>query len=182
MTKTIAALMLPLIVAGCATTNAFVRVRPDYSDLPKAQLEQAALKIERAIARGDREASFADVEGVNLNTEAIVQAIRTRAARAEVLSQRLDSGFLCEKHSGLVYIIRSGAYKRATSSQEKDRDALIVSGENNNRWSLYEGIVEANNYPPGALSAVQAIFHEARVRCLESGQKYENADGELVTK
>ena len=54
--------------------------------------------------------------------------------------------------------------------------------ENNDRWLLYEGLVDANRYPRGGLNAIQAIFADARVTGLSPGQKFENSNGEIATR
>jgi len=175
-------LAIAAVLAGCATSNPFVRVAPDYSDVPREALDAVALRVEQAVARGDREPEITGSAGIVLDTPEIKQAIRTRAARAELLSEFLDTGYLCEKRSGLVYVERNGAYKKNTTRAERDRHALLVMGENSNRWTIYEGIVKASNFPPRSLSAVQEAFFKARQSLMKPGQRYENESGETVVK
>ncbi len=175
--------LVVLALAGCNTVTApFVRMAPDYSTVPEEVLREVALEIEQAIQAGDRDAAIASRGGVVVDTPEIRQAIRTRAARSEILGEFLDTGFGREVRRGLVSIIRNKAYKSATTKQERDRNALLVMGENGNRWTIYEGIVEASNLSPKALSAVQAVFFDAQVACLKAGQKYEGADGAITAK
>jgi hypothetical protein len=54
--------------------------------------------------------------------------------------------------------------------------------ENDNRWTIFEGILKASNFPPRALSAIQETFHEARVASMEPGQKYEDSSGAIQEK
>ncbi len=174
--------ILVTALTGCASTNAFVRMTPDYTALPREALEDVALRIEQAVARGDREAEIKGTGGIVLDTPEIRQAIRNRAARHALLSEFLDTGYLYEKRSGLVYIQRNSTYKKNTTRAERDRHALLVMGENANRWSIYEGIVKAGNFPPNALSAVQETFFKARLSLMKPSQRYENESGEMVAK
>ena len=106
--------------------------------------------------------------------------MRRRAARSELLSTLLDSGFAWEKRNGHVYILSDREYKKATTRRERDRDALLLSGESGDRWALYEGIQDASNLSPKSLTAIQRIFFEARIQCMEEGQQYEDESGERV--
>ena len=155
--------------------------RPDFTTLPDQAMRDIAREIEQAVARGEREFDIADRDGIVLDPQ-VRQAIRTRAARAEILSEFLDQGWGGEQRSGLVKLLSDRAYKQATTRRQRDRDALLVMNENENRWILYEGIVKGSNLPPKSLDAIQAIFHEARVAELKSGQRYEDAAGEWVAK
>ena len=176
-------LSIAIVCAGCVSIgHPFIRTKPDYTKLPADAMKQVALEIEKAVQNGEREPKIADRSGIVLNTDVIKQAIRTRAARSELVNQFLDSGHACETRSGLISILRTKDYKKSATSTQRDRDALLVMGENNNRWETYEGIVEASHLPAGSLSAIQAIFHEARVQCMTKGQKYEDAAGTMQVK
>lgn len=175
---TILAMIALLATTGCQTVKGtFGQMRPDFQDVPAEALRDAALQVEQAVARGDREPAFSTREGIVLDTEAIRQAIRTRAARIEQVDRLLDSGFAWERANGLIAIKSSREYKKATTSRERDRNASIVYSENQNRWTVYEGLRKASNLKPGALGAVQRAFYEARVQQLEPGQLYESLDG-----
>jgi hypothetical protein len=174
-TKGLALAALIVAIAGCHT---FMRAKPDYRDLPVDAMREVALEIEQAVQRGDREAEIADREGIVVSTEEVRHAIRTRAARSELLNGFLDRGHGWEKRSGLVSTDRGKEYKEATTRRQRDRDALLVMSENDDRWTLYEGILKASDISPKSLSATQLIFFEARVQCMRDGQKYEDEDGE----
>jgi len=161
-------------------TGAFTNLKPDYKDIPEQALREIARDIERIVAQGDREVTLENREGVIVNTEEIVQAVRTRAARHEILSAFLDSGFAWERRNGLIYIITGREYKKAGTSRDRDRNALLVDGECQNRWTIYEGILKANNFSPRALPAVQRIFFDARLEFMRPGQKYETETGEVA--
>lgn len=168
--------LLALLAAGCATTtNAFVHLRPDYSDLPAEPLREVAAGIEAIVAEERQEFALDFGGDIVIDLPEIRQAVRTRAIRSELVSDLLDSGFAIEKNNGLLAIQRSSAYKKATNSRERDRDALIVMGENQNRWTIYEGLLKANNWPPRSLSAIQETFFLARVSLLTPGQQHEAA-------
>jgi len=178
-------LLVPMLLAcaGCISIgNPFIHSKPNYAKLPAEEMKAVAAEIERAIQSGDREPTIADRGGIVVNTEAIKQAIRTRAARSEILNAFLDSGYAREDRTGLISIVHSKEYKKSANGNKRDRDALLIMSENSNRWAIYQGIREASNLPSGSLSAIQAIFHDARVQCLKPGQKYEDESGALQAK
>jgi len=181
--RTVAPLLALLMALGCSTVvRPFVHLKPDYSELPADALREVALEIEKAVQAGDRDPEIADRAGLVLGGDAIRQAIRTRAARAELLNEFLDAGHAYEGNRGLVVILRTKAYKKATTRHQRDRNALLVMGENNNRWAIYEGLIKASALSPKSLSAIQDAFHQTRVQCMKAGQKYEDATGEIVVK
>jgi hypothetical protein len=172
-----------LLVAGCASVaNPFTRQEPNFKGLPEESLRAAAHEIEGIVLRGDREANAASREGLSLDSPRIQQAVRTRAARSELVKQLLASGFVYEQRGGLIAIMRSKEYKAATTSRDRDRNALVVLSENQDRWALYEGILEANNFGARNLSAVQSAFAAARRDLLPSGSLYEDDAGAIVAK
>ena len=178
----VAACLLVLSLGACrAAVRPFVRLAPDYKDVPADTLAAVALEIERAVKEANRTPDIPDRDNLVLSP-AVRQAIRSRAARVELIDALRASGFAWERRRGLVETIRSGEYKRATTSRERDRNAILVMSENDDRWTIYEGLVDANNFPRNALSAVQLTFHEARVQLLASGQFYEAPAGERVAK
>ena len=171
------------MLAGCkSVVNPFVHMKPDYAKLPADALREAAKEIEQAVQKGDKDAQFADREGLILSDPLIKQAIRTRAIRSEPLNGLLDKGLGMEGRDGLVYILRTHANTKKTTSKERGRNAYMVMNENTDRWAIYQGILEANKIAPRALSAVQEIFHEARVGCMKDGQKYQDASGPTLVK
>lgn len=184
MKRFVLTLLLLLPVTGCNTVNVanpFTALKPDYAELPVDSLRAAALDIERAVKEGNREFTPATAEGLKLDSPELLQAIRTRAARKELVQGFLNTGHAFEQSNGLLGILRTRDYKESGTSRDRDRNALMVMGENNDRWTLYEGILKVNHYPDRALSAVQDIFYQARVEVLDAGQKY-GAEGEVVVK
>lgn len=172
-----------LVLTGCAAPRMLIpSTVGGTQEVPEPAMRELAAQIEGAVARGEREHNIGDYEGIVASTPEIHQAIRTRAARREVLDEFLHTGFGWERADGLVHIIRSGEYKRSGNRRSRDRDALIIMSENQDRWTLYEGLVEANRYERGALDKIRTIFAEARIAQLESGQKFEGPDGEPATK
>ena len=176
------AFLLIVVISSCGTIRSFVRIAPDYSALPQEELMRTAQYIEEKIWAGEREPDLSKVTGVNLDTPQIKQAIRTRAVRHELIKDLLDKGFVYEQNNGLIAIQRNSAYKRSTTRQQRDKNALVVMGENSDRWTLYEGIMKANNYPPKSLSAIQDTFYRARIQCLQQGHKYQTPEGNIVQK
>lgn len=161
------------LLAGCAATNAFVRMTPDYTDLPVEDVKAVARSIEAIVAEGSETFTIESAGGIQTDTPEILQAVRTRAIRKPLITEFLDGGFGIEEANGLIAIQRGSAYKKATTSGQRDREALLVMSENNNRWTIYEGLLKANNWPPSALSAIQSIFFEARIAHLADGQQHE---------
>ena len=176
-------LSIVIVCGGCISIGGpFFHAKPDYTKLPVDVMKEVALEIEQGVQKGEREPNIADRGGIVLSTDAIKQAIRTRAARSELLNEFLNSGHACEGRTGLISILRTKDYKKSASSRQRDRDALLIMSENSNRWAIYEGIVDASKLTPGSLSAIQAVFHDARVQCMTQGQKYEDASGAVQVK
>ena len=140
------------------------------------------MQVESAIAAGERTPALSDTGGVVVNTDSVMQAIRTRAARHELVEGLLQAGYAVQQRSGLIAIQRSKDYKKATTGEERNRHALIVLSENNDRWAIYEGIRKASSFAPSALNAIQDTFYRAQVANMGPGQLYENAEGELTAK
>jgi hypothetical protein len=172
------------VLIGCQTLTSAIPFtaggRPDYSSLPEAEMRQAAAAIERIVASGERNAAMPAVTGINLDNEAIVHAVHTRAARVHLVEELRTSGFAWERRDGLLHARGGREYSRATTRRERDRHGLVVYSENQNRWELYENIVRANNLRPKALDAVKAIFAEARVEAMGPGQLYEDTSGGAI--
>ncbi len=174
MKKAVVIFVAAVVLAGCSTTNAFISMKPDYSALPADDLKTLAASIEAIVAEGKEEFTLEAVGGIIVDTPEIHQAVRTRAIRHPLVSEFLDGGFGIEESNGLIAVQRSGAYKKATTSLQRDREALVVMSENKNRWTIYEGLLKANNWPPASLSAIQETFFQARVPLLKTGQQHES--------
>jgi hypothetical protein len=157
-------------------------MKPNYSVLPADAVREVARDVERAVQRGDRDAPIADRGGVVVGDETVKQAIRMRATRSKLLNEFLSSGHAREDRNGLVSILRTKEYKKSTTARDRDRNALMIMSENADRWTTYEGIVKASKMPSKALTAVQEIFHEARVESMTPGQKFEDTSGATVVK
>ena len=173
MSKAVLILAAVAIMAGCNTTNAFISMKPDYSALPTDDLKQIAASIEAIVAEGKEDFTLEGPGGLIVDTPDIRQAVRTRAIRHALVTEFLDGGFGIEQRNGLMAVQRSSAYKKATTSNQRDREAMIVMSENGNRWTIYEGLLEANNWPPASLSAIQETFFQARVPLMKNGQQHE---------
>lgn len=179
-------LFLTYLLAGCASvapvSTPFTRNAPDYSAVPVEALREVAREIERQVAEGNREPALQNRDGITVDTPEIFQAVRTRAARVSLVNDFLDTGHGWERRNGRLWIIRSEAYKASGTSRTRDLDALMVNSENLNRWTLYEALIDESGLPSRALSAVEAIFLEARLEFMKPGQKYEDANGEAAIK
>jgi hypothetical protein len=157
-------------------------LKPDYTEVPEESLRAAAMEIERAVQRGDREPQLSDREGLVLSAERIRHAISTRAARAQLVNELLEKGHAWERRNGHLYLLNSKEYAKTVERPQKRIDALVVTEEAGSRWAIYEGLMEENNYSRKAMEAVQVIFHEARLAVMDEGYLYENEAGEMVAK
>jgi hypothetical protein len=170
------------LLGGCYSAGSFIKLRPDYSQLPVQALHEVARDIERAVQAGNREAQIEGKEGIVVDAEEIRQAVRTRAARYELVSELLTAGYAYEGKGGLLWMNSTKEYKAATTRRQRNRDAMLVNNENSDRWILYEGILKASGFSPRSLGAVKEIFYKERVDLLGTDQCYENPDGAIVRK
>ena len=176
--RTVGAVLL-LGIVGCISGSPFTPVKPVFDTIPENDFRALARNIEAAVAASDREAEIEVPAGLSIDRDEIKQAIRTRAARQELIDTLRDSGFGVEQANGLIAVDRSNEYKRATTKRERDRNAVLVMGENNDRWALYEGLLKSNDLPGKALGAIQAVFAQERRAFLDPGHRYEDKEGEL---
>ncbi len=175
--------VVALTSAGCGhVANPFWRTKANYAQLDKEALRAVANEIEKAVQEGNREPKLTGHAGIVVNTPEIMQILKTRAARAELVNEYRSSGFACEKRDGLLYMITNKDYRKAFKRRARDRHALLVINENKDRWTLYESIVAASKLRATALSAVQETFAEARRDLLPSGQKFQDADGKIAVR
>lgn len=168
-----------LLLAGDTSTGAVFggTKEPNFSLVPESDLRAVAYEIEREVAAGNRQAELHDHGGIVVDTPALRQAVRTRAARSAIVSDLLDTGHVWERRNGRIWIIRSSEYKAFGTKQDRNRHALIVASENRDRWLLYESIIKNNKLSSKALAAVQSIFFDERIKFLKPGQKYETRSG-----
>lgn len=175
--------LLAFALGACQITGtgrATAGDEPDYSGVPEEALREAAREIERQVHEGVRDPVLEDRPTLIVETPQIRQAVRTRAARIDLLNRFLNSGHGWERRNGRVWVLRSDAYKAATTSRQRDLDAIMVNGENQDRWNLYEGLIDANDWPQRTLDAIERIFFEERLAFMLPGQKYEDESGEVA--
>ncbi len=177
-----AAVLVAFATLGSLGCHSFVRMKPDYAELPADALREIASSIEQAVADGVRSPSLPSLDGIVLSGDAVTQSIRTRAARSELIVGFRETGHAAEMRNGTIKIMNSREYKKESRRGDRSRNALLIMSENNDRWTLYEGLVEDNNFPPRSLSAIQRIFFEARVETLGPGQHFEDANSDLVAQ
>jgi hypothetical protein len=167
-------------MASCNTVSS---VRTDYAEFDAETVRQVAEEIESAVRAGNRTPELQDRGVVVVNTARIKQAVRSRAARVEILNEFKATGYAFEKSNGLVAIRRTKEYKKSTTWRGRDRNALLVgTGENPDRWNIYEGIIEASKFKPKTLEQIQSIFHSIHVAHLPTGHAYEDENGDTVVK
>lgn len=180
----LAMLCITGMMAGCATTSSmpFMRGEAKLDTVPEADLRAVAQAVEQAVRDGNKEPNIANQGAVVADFPELQQAVRSRALRFPLINGFLSSGHAYETDNGLIAVIRSKEYKSEGTSQDRDRDALLVMSENNNRWTIYEGLVEHSKLPARALASVQEIFRQERVKNLGTGQKYKEPGGDIVAK
>lgn len=163
---------------GCISGSPFAPSKPVFDTIPESDFRTLARNIEEAVAAGNREAEIAVPAGLTIDRDELKQAIRTRGARSELIDTLRDSGFGVEQSNGLIAVDRGGDYQRASTKRERDRNAMLVMGENNDRWALYEGLLKANDLPGRALGAIQAVFAQERRAFLDPAHRFEDAAAE----
>lgn len=169
---------LSTILCGCQT---ILGAGTNRVEMAEEAVRALAIDIEKAIMAGERTPEIQPPAGLSIESDLIKQAIRTRAARAELVQEHLAAGHIFEKDNGLVAIYKSEATK-SLSRDQRTRVASIVIGENNDRWNIYEGLIDASNLRLDSLSGVQRIFHETRVALIPTGSAYQNDTGDIVEK
>lgn len=174
-----------LVLAGCVVARPFTGAKPNFEGVPEQALREVAMEIERAVTSGIRQPDIPNRGGIVVTGQQVQQAIRTRAARAELVSALRETGYAVEKRDGLLYI-EPGAgdqpYRDMTTRRERGRNAYLVMSENDDRWALYEGILDDSNLPGKSLGALQRAFYDARVMFLPEGHQYVNDEGDIVKK
>ncbi|MFP6583281.1 MAG: hypothetical protein VCD00_12110 [Candidatus Hydrogenedentota bacterium] len=176
-------LILVAILSACSTlTNPLVRMAPDYTEVTVDELRPIAEQLEGGVAAEIREPTLTNTVETVIDTPEIAQALKSRAARYQLVQELLDSGFTMEQLDGKISILRSGEYKNAYTSAQKDRHALIVISENRDRVLIYESIQDANSFSAAGRSAIEEVFSSVRIENLKSGQKYQGPDGEALVK
>ena len=170
------------LVACSTVSSPLTRMGADFEEVPTESLRAVAERLETEVATENREPSLAAENGVIIDTPEIAQACRSRAARYPLVVDLLNTGFVMEQRDGKISILRSGEYKKAFTSAEKDRHALIVISENRDRYLIYSSIQTTNKFSAAGRSAVEEIFAEAHIRKLTSGQKYQGPDGSVLDK
>jgi hypothetical protein len=182
--KLITALLIVSAFSGCSTvrsvTDTFTGSSVNFENLPEQELRALARQIEAEIAAGNREPDIRNGERIRVDDPRVVQAMRSRAARFELIDEFRSMGFSWERRNGRLWILKSRAYSEATTSQDRNRYAFLVYSENDDRWRLYESLIDSNNLPSNSLGAIQEIFFEARLEFMTQGQLYENSQGEPV--
>ena len=179
----IALLLTVATLVACSTVSSpLTRMGANFEDVPTDSLRAVALRLETSVAAENMEPSLAAEGGVIIDTPEIAQACRSRAARYPLVVDLLNTGFIMEQRDGKISILRSGEYKGAFTSAQKDRHALIVISENRDRYLIYSSIQTTNNYSAAGRSAIEEIFAEVRIQNLSSEQKYQGPDGTVLKK
>ncbi|MBP9003588.1 MAG: hypothetical protein KBH78_08205 [Candidatus Hydrogenedentes bacterium] len=172
-----------VVATGCATVSSLspFRFTPNAADLPRESVDQLAREMESKVAAGDRAMELTPREGLVIR-EGVLQAARTRAIRSDLVKNLLRSGYAVEQRNGTIALIRDKEYRKATTSRERDRNALIIMSENADRWTIYEGLIRDSKLKGSALSGIQDAFYQARISLLEPGMKYQDEEGKTVSR
>ncbi len=172
-----------IFLSSCATIQTTVaRATPDYNALPADSVRETAAYFEKGIKDGIREPVLQSLDDLIIDTPEIRQALRSRAARSELVQDILSRGNAVEKANGKISIIRNNAYKKSTTSKLRDRDALFIIMENRDRVIIYQSLTDTNNLNPAGRSAMESIFQQVRIEQLEPGQLYDDANGNPTPK
>jgi hypothetical protein len=182
LTSLIAVLLLSGLSACHSISNPFMHMKPDYQKVPKEALHALALEIEKSVQEGNRTPKLEDRDGVVVNTPEVIQAIRMRAIRHELIDKLMANGHAYLQPNGQLYILRNKDYHKSTKRHQRDLDAQMIMNEATDRWTIYEGIVKASKFSARALSAVEDAFYDAQVETLPAGQKYEDRNKKIQTK
>ena len=171
------------LVLGCGTlSKPLASFTPGLTPLPEAELRSVAAAIERSVRLGDPGAAVREAPGVSVKSPLLLQALRTRTLRHPRVTELLRQGHVYELRNGLIKIKTSRAYSKATTRQGRDQNAVLVQRENEDRWSIYEALIEENTWPGRSMDAVRAIFFEVRVDAMVPGEYYESGDGGMEPK
>ena len=184
MKRFFVAALTMFVFAGCVSISSpvpFLRGKPNYSNISAESLNAVALQVERAIQEGNREPDIENRDGIVVNDDVVMQAIRTRAARAELVSDFLDTGYGREDNNGLLKVLGSREYRRQTTRRQRSRDALLVLNENRDRWAMFERIAKASEVRVST-ATIQDAFYQARISVMKDGQKFQTAQGDTVVK
>jgi len=172
--------VLLFAAAGCKSVSIpLVRSEADYENLPVESVSKAADFIEEQVREGNRTPELMDEPDLVIDTPEIKQALRSRAARAYLIEELLDSGHMLEQSDGKIAILRTAAYKASGSKRDKDRHAMIIISENRDRVIVYDSIRRSNDMSSAARSAIEEIFFSARKAYLSPGHKFRIDGGEV---
>ena len=175
-----------VLLCACSTirsvTSSITPASRNYADLPVEELREVAREIERSVFEQVTEPRLTSSGTLRVDDPRIVQSIRTRSLRYSILDAFRSRGHSWERRNGRLWIIRSSAYRDSTTSQQRNRDAFLVYSENEDRWRLYEAIIDANDLRNDTLQAIEEVFFEARLEFMGQGQLYENSQGDPVAK
>ena len=167
---------------GCAKYgNPIGHTNADYTKLPVKTVEEVAHRLEEETRKGNRTPDLAPHNSFKIDSPEIKQAMRSRAARAQLVIDLLDTGHMYEKRNGKIAIIRTKAYKNSGTSETRDRDALVVISENSDRSIIYQSLQKINTLNPAERSAIVEIFFKTRIQLMQPGHRYEGAEGEIIT-
>jgi len=101
-------------------------------------------------------------------TPEIEAALKNRQARFGALQQLKQSGAVGENNQGYVAALQG--------------DQALVSQENRDRETIYQGLVAQNNLGPGGLGEVQRAFAEVQRDKASSGEMVQSPAGEWGRK
>lgn len=172
------------LLPGCASGPSvpFLKGSAKLDSVPEADIRAVAEEIEAAVRAGEKEPKIKNHGAIVADFPELQQAVRSRAIRFPLLDGFLSSGHAYEADTSLIAVLRTKAYKSEGSSLDRDRDALLVMSENNNRWSIYEGIVKHSKLPARSLASVQEIFRQVRVAGMKPGQKHQEPGEKISAK
>ena len=130
-------------------------------------------KIVLAVALLMFTGSWAMAQSYNIKemTPAVKSALDSRKARFADLKSFKGQGLVGEDVRGYVAALGGGSDVKA-----------VVAAENRDRKLIYTAIVDQNGLGSGALDTVEGVFAGVQREKAASGEKYQDEQGDWVTK
>lgn len=156
------------------------------------ELKETATQIEDMVRsqknKGDQsfflvpwkvEAVYGQME-IKFMTPAVKKAIADRGARLDRLEELMAKGCIGETNQGYVEYRPCPACE--SGSQLTGEIEKLVQGENRDRQTIYQAIVEQNNLGSDKLSVVEKVFSQVQHKNAPPGTFVQLGDGAWVKK
>jgi len=167
--------VLTAALMGCAMFG------PGSAESLDAETARQIASLVETVVAGDMEAELLpdSVGSVTIRLPAVMAAIESRRNRFASCARYKELNCIGENREGLA------EYRKCDACQNRGTRNLVyalIVAENDDRWSIYEGIVKSNHLGRSARKTLQQSFraeHEARA---SSGELYQTPEGEWRSK